>query len=71
MITIEIKAPYLIFLGGEVGRVYAKTGSGIVDWRPELCKGQMNLVENGLDLGLPNMNTVSYTHLTLPTTPYV
>ena len=56
MITIEIKAPYLIFLGGEVGRVYAKTGSGIVDWRPELCKGQMNFVENGLDLGLPNMN---------------
>jgi len=39
-----------------VGRVYAKTGSGIVDWRPELCKGQMNFVENGLDLGLPNMN---------------
>lgn len=55
MITIEIKAPYLIFLGGEKKRTYAKTGSGIVDWRPELCKGQLSLVDDGVDLGLPNM----------------
>ena len=55
MITIEIKAPYLIFLGGEKERTYAKTGSGMVDWRPDLCKGQLNLVENGVALGLPNM----------------
>jgi len=56
MITIEIKAPYLIFLGEETRKTYAKTGSGIVDWRPELCKGQLNLIENGLDLGLPRMS---------------
>lgn len=55
MKTIEIKAPYLIFLGEETNRLYAKTGSGIVDWRPDLCKGQMSLIDNGLDLGLPNM----------------
>ncbi|MEZ5758922.1 MAG: DUF1611 domain-containing protein [Emcibacteraceae bacterium] len=56
MITIEIKAPYLIFLGEETRKTYAKTGSGIVDWRPELCKGQLNLIENGLDLGLPRLS---------------
>jgi uncharacterized NAD-dependent epimerase/dehydratase family protein len=55
MITIEIKPPYLIFLGFETRKTYAKTGSGIVDWRPELCKGQMRLIENGLDLGLSDM----------------
>tara|TARA_R110002096_G_scaffold309403_1_gene503897 strand:- start:17577 stop:18584 length:1008 start_codon:yes stop_codon:yes gene_type:complete len=56
MITIEIKAPYLIFLGEETDRLYAKTGSGMVDWRPELCKGQLSLIEDGLDLGLPKLS---------------
>ncbi len=55
MITIEIKAPYLIFVGGEKDITYAKTGSGMADWRPELCKGQISLVKDGIDLGLPNM----------------
>lgn len=55
MITIEIKPPYLIFLGSETEITYAKTGSGIVDWRPELCRAQLSLIEDGLDLGLPSM----------------
>lgn len=55
MNVIEIRTPYLIFLGSEKKRTYAKTGSGIVDWRPELCKGQLSLIDDGLDLGLPNM----------------
>lgn len=43
MKTIDIKAPYLIFLGNETEITYAKTGAGLVQWRPELCKGQIRL----------------------------
>lgn len=43
MKTIDIKAPYLIFLGNETEITYAKTGAGLVRWRPELCKGQIRL----------------------------
>ena len=55
MITIEIRAPYLIFLGHEKEITYAKTGAGMVQWRPELCAGQISLAKDGLDLGLEDM----------------
>jgi len=55
MKTIELKTPYLIFLGEETRDAFAKTGFGIVDWRPTLCKGQMNLAGGTVDLGLPSM----------------
>lgn len=55
MNTIELKAPYLIFLGAETRDGFAKTGFGIVDWRPSLCKGQMSLEGGTIDLGLPAM----------------
>jgi len=56
MITIDIKAPYLIFVGSETNESYAKTGAGLVEWRPELCKGQIGLSANCVDLGLPHMS---------------
>lgn len=56
MNTLEIKAPYLIFLGSEENKLNAKTGAGLVEWRPELCKGQFNLTASGLDLGLARMS---------------
>ena len=55
MKIIELKTPYLIFLGEETKSVNAKTGFGIVDWRHSLCKGQMNLEGGTIDLGLPSM----------------
>lgn len=55
MKKIEIKAPYLIFLGAETEITYAKTGAGLVQWRPELCRGQIKLAGGTVDLGLPNM----------------
>ena len=55
MIRIEIRAPYLIFLGHEKEITYAKTGAGMVQWRPELCAGQISLAKDGLDLGLEDM----------------
>jgi len=55
MNTIELKAPYLIFVGDETIGTYAKTGFGIVQWRRSLCKGQMNLEGGTIQLGLPSM----------------
>lgn len=56
MKTIELRAPYLIFLGSESRLTYAKTGAGLVEWRRELCKGQLNLPGGEIDLGLPKMS---------------
>ena len=55
MKTIELKTPYLIFLGDETRDGFAKTGFGIVEWHRSLCKGQMNLKGGTVDLGLPSM----------------
>jgi len=52
---VELKAPYLIFLGDEPDPLNAKTGMGIAHWRPELCVGQLRLSGSGVDLGLPDM----------------
>ncbi len=54
--TIQLKAPYLIFLGEETSPTYAKTGAGIAHWRKEDCLGQMNLEGGSVDIGLPKMN---------------
>ena len=56
MKTIEIKAPYLIFTGASTEQTYAKTGLGMVEWRRELCKGQISLDGGTVDLGLPHMS---------------
>ncbi|TNE66174.1 MAG: DUF1611 domain-containing protein [Alphaproteobacteria bacterium] len=56
MKTIELRSPYLIFLGSETELTYAKTGAGLVEWRRELCKGQLALEGGTVDLGLPAMS---------------
>jgi uncharacterized NAD-dependent epimerase/dehydratase family protein len=55
MAAIELRAPYLIFLGDEPETLTAKTGVGIAHWRPDLCVGQLRLPGCGVDLGLPDM----------------
>ena len=55
MQTIELRSPYLIFLGNETDATYAKTGAGLVEWRRDLCKGQLSLPGGTVDLGLPAM----------------
>lgn len=55
MKTIELKPPYLIFLGDAEEDTYAKTGFGMVEWRRDLCKGQLGLAGCAIDLGLPPM----------------
>lgn len=53
--TIELKPPYLIFMGDISSKLYAKTGQSIVDWRPELVAGQIAFEGNPLNLGVPGM----------------
>jgi uncharacterized NAD-dependent epimerase/dehydratase family protein len=56
MHSINLRTPYLIFVGDETRRTYAKTGQGIVDWRRDHCAGQLRLGVEALDLGLPDMD---------------
>ena len=53
--NIEIKAPYLIFVGSETDPTEAKTGAGMFKWRPELCTGQLARESGGLPIDLPLM----------------
>ncbi len=52
---VEIKPPYLLFLGDEPDISHAKTAVGIAHWRPESCVGQLRLPGSGVDLGFPEM----------------
>jgi uncharacterized NAD-dependent epimerase/dehydratase family protein len=50
-----IDPPYLIFLGDVPDALAAKTGVGIVDWRPEWCIGQLRLDGCQADAGIPDL----------------
>ena len=52
---LRIESPYLIFAGDARDALAAKTGQGIVDWRPERCLGQLRLPNCRADHGLPDM----------------
>jgi D-glutamate N-acetyltransferase len=53
---MEIKQPYLLFLGDAPDQLAAKTAFGVMDWRPEWCLGQLRLNGCGADLGLVDMS---------------
>lgn len=52
---IQLSAPYLILTGDITDPLYAKTGFGIVQWRPELVAGQLRFSGCQVDLGVPDM----------------
>ncbi len=52
---MDIETPYLLFLGDARDALAAKTGQGIVDWRPDAVSGQMRLSGCGADLGVPEL----------------
>ena len=54
-VDLEIEPPYLIFIGDARDQLAAKTGQGIVDWRPERALGQLRLPGCGADLGIPEL----------------
>ena len=52
---MEIATPYLIFIGDAKDGLAAKTGQGIVDWRPAWSLGQLRFENCRADLGIPDM----------------
>ncbi len=54
--TVKLDAPYLILIGDLTDPTYAKTGLGIVDWRPELVAGQLRFDGCTVDMGVPDMS---------------
>lgn len=55
----SFEPPYAIFLGDETDPGFVKTGYGLVEWRRDLCAGQVKLPGCPLDLGLPELSIES------------
>jgi len=53
--TVQLDAPYLLLIGHLSDPTYAKTGYGLVHWRPDLVAGQLRFPGCTLDLGVPEM----------------
>lgn len=53
---LQLNAPYLIMVGDMGDETYAKTGLGIVQWRPDLVVGQLRFTGCKVDLGVPDMS---------------
>ena len=53
---IEIRSPYLLFIGDMQDRTYAKTALGLVHWRREQVAGQLRLDRAAVDLGVEDMD---------------
>lgn len=54
--VLEIRAPYLVFLGSVRHKNAGKTAFGLRDWCPEKCVGQIRLDPDTLDMGLPELS---------------
>ena len=54
--TVQLNAPYLILIGDLTDPTYAKTGFGIVDWRPDQVTGQLRFEGCEIDMGVPDMS---------------
>jgi len=53
--TVQLNPPYLVLIGDLTDATYAKTGLGIVQWRPDLVAGQLRFPGCKVDLGVPDM----------------
>lgn len=53
---IELRAPYLLFIGDMRDRTYAKTALGLVHWRRDKVVGQLRLARDAVDLEVPDMS---------------
>ncbi len=52
---MEIRTPYLLFLGDARDQLAAKTANGVKVWRPDWCVGQLRFPDCNADCGLPDM----------------
>ena len=53
---MDVETPYLVFLGDAKDALAAKTGQGIVDWRPDAVVGQLRLPGCRTDLGVADVS---------------
>ncbi len=53
---MHIPQPYLLFLGDVTDPLSAKTAKGILQWRPQLCTGQLRLSEETVSLGISDLS---------------
>jgi len=53
---IDLRKPYLLFLGDAEQEIDAKTAAGIAYWRPGHCLAQLRLTQATVDLGLADMS---------------
>ena len=53
---IKLDPPYLILIGNVSDPTYAKTGFGLVHWRPDLVAGQLRFAGCEIDMGVPDMS---------------
>lgn len=56
--TVQLNPPYLILIGDLEDATYAKTGLGIVHWRPDLVAGQLRFEGCEIDMAVPDMTVV-------------
>lgn len=54
--TVRLNPPYLILIGDVNDETSAKTGFGLVHWRPENVAGQLRFKDCTVDLGVPDMS---------------
>lgn len=52
---IDLRTPYLLFLGDAKTAIDAKTAAGIAHWRPDRCRAQLRIQADAVDLGLADM----------------
>ena len=54
LVSLQLPAPYLVFLGDVPSAVYAKTALGVVQWAPDKCIAQYRFPQCEIDTGLPD-----------------
>lgn len=52
---MELKKPYLLFLGDAADQLAAKVAQGIQTWHPEYCTGQYRLQDCNADCGVEDL----------------
>lgn len=52
---MELKKPYLLFLGDAADQLAAKVAQGIQTWHPEYCTGQYRLADCHADCGVEDL----------------
>ncbi len=54
--SVQLREPFLLLVGDETDPTYAKTASGIVQWRRDAVAGQLRFSKDAVDLGVPDMS---------------